>query len=80
MANKFINRNKALEHSNNAYRKDNLIPIEKYPDIRKPSGVEPKTFRKTLRVKTIMENRLQRTNTRVNKWDMYKIHTYKKYR
>ena len=40
MANKFINRNKSLEHSNNAYRKDNVIPIEKYPDI--PKKVELK--------------------------------------
>ena len=61
-------------------KRENLIPIEKYPDIRKPSGVEPRTFRKTLRGKPIMENRLQRTNTRLNKWDMYKIRTYKKYR
>ena len=67
-------------YDNNGKKRENLIPIEKYPDIRKPSGVEPKTFRKTLRGKPIMENRLQRTNTRLNKWDMYKIRTHKKYR
>ena len=28
-------------------KKKDVIPIEKYPDIRKPSGIEKKTFRKT---------------------------------
>lgn len=51
----------------------NVIPIEKYPDIRKYSGVEKKTFRKTLRGKPIQEKYLKKTNTRLNKWDMKKI-------
>jgi len=50
-----------------------VIPIEKYPDIRKPSGVERKTFRKTLRGKPIKEKYLHKTPTRLNKWDMKKI-------
>ncbi|MBE6695320.1 MAG: hypothetical protein E7587_02595 [Ruminococcaceae bacterium] len=50
-----------------------VIPIEKYPDIRGVSGVEKKTFRKTLRGKPIQEKFLKKTNTRLNKWDMQKI-------
>lgn len=53
-------------------RKD-VIPIEKYPDIPKLSGVEKKTFRKTLRGKLIQEKFLKPTKTRLNKWDMSKI-------
>ena len=59
------------------YNKDgkmkDVIPIEKYPDIPKPSGVEKKTFRKTLRGKPIQEKFLKKTKTRLNKWDMKKI-------
>ena len=58
-------------------RKD-VIPIEKYPDIPKASGVEKKTFRKTLRGKPIQEKHLKKTNTRLNKWDMQKIIKTKK--
>ena len=58
-------------------RKD-VIPIEKYPDISKASGVEKKTFRKTLRGKPIQEKYLKKTNTRLNKWDMQKIIKTKK--
>ena len=54
-------------------RKKDVIPIEKYPDIPKPSGVEKKTFRKTLRGKPIQEKYLKKTKTRLNKWDMKKI-------
>ena len=53
-------------------RKD-VIPIEKYPDIPKASGVEKKTFRKTLRGKPIQEKFLKKTKTRLNKWDLRKI-------
>ena len=52
-------------------RKD-VIAIEKYPDIRSPSGIEKKTFRKTLRGKPIQERYLKKTKTRLNKWDMKK--------
>ena len=58
-------------------KQKNVIPIEKYPDIRKHSGVEKKTFRKTLRGKPIQEKYLKKTNTRLNKWDMNKIISFK---
>ena len=54
-------------------KKKDVIPIEKYPDIPKLSGVEKKTFRKTLRGKPIQEKFLKKTKTRLNKWDMKKI-------
>ncbi len=53
--------------------KRDLIPIEKYPDIPNPSGVEKKTFRKTLRDKPIQEKFLKKSKTRLNKWDMNKF-------
>ena len=49
------------------------IPIEKYPDIRKSSVVESKTFRKTTKGNSIKLNNLKPTKTRLNKWDMSKI-------
>lgn len=58
---------------NNNGKQKNVIPIEKYPDITKASGIENKTFRKTLRGKPIQEKFLKKTNTRLNKWDMSKI-------
>ena len=64
-------------YDKNGKRKD-VIPIEKYPDISKASGVEKKTFRKTLRGKPIQEKYLKKTNTRLNKWDMQKIIKTKK--
>ncbi len=54
-------------------KKEKLIPIEKYPDIRKPSGVENKTFRQTINKKPIKEKYLRKTNTRLNKWDFDRI-------
>lgn len=65
-------------YDKNGNRRKNLIPIEKYPDIRKSSGVENKTFRKTLKGTPIKEDRLVKTKTRLNKWDMKKIRTYRK--
>ena len=56
-------------------KKVNLIPIEKYPDIPKASGVEVKTFRKTVSGKPIQEKYLGKTKTRLNKWDMKRIST-----
>ena len=58
--------------------KERLIPIEKYPDITKLSGVENKTFRKTVNGKVIKEKYLGKTKTRLNKWDMEKISKRKK--
>ena len=47
--------------------------MEKYPDIPKYSGVEDKTFRKTISNKPINERYLIKTRTRLNKQDMPKI-------
>lgn len=58
---------------NNGKKKERLIPIEKYPDIPKASGVEDKTFRKTINGKPIQEKFLGKTKTRLNKWDMERI-------
>lgn len=54
-------------------KKERLIPIEKYPDIPKESGVENKTFRKTIKGRPIKERQLKKTKTRLNKWDMERI-------
>lgn len=60
-------------------KKKQLVPIEKYPDIPKESGVEIKTFRKTISGKPIQEKYLGKTNTRLNKWDIERIsRTHKK--
>lgn len=60
-------------YDKNGNEKERLIPIEKYPDIPKESGVEDKTFRKTTSGKPIQERYLGKTNTRLNKWDMEKV-------
>lgn len=62
-------------YDKNGNKKESLVPIEKYPDIVKPSGVEVKTFRKTKSGKPIQEKYLVKTKTRLNKWDMKKIST-----
>ncbi len=54
--------------------KRNLIPIEKYPDINKFSGIEKRTFRKTVSGKPIQERYLIKTKTRLNKWDRKKMY------
>lgn len=59
----------------NGKKREHLIPIEKYPDIPKASGVEIKTFRKTVNGKPIKEKHLGKTKTRLNKWDMARITT-----
>ncbi len=55
-------------------KRRNLIPIEKYPDIRKPSGIEKRTFRKTISGKPIQERYLTKTRTRLNRWDRTKMY------
>ena len=60
-------------YDKNGNKKSNLVPIEKYPDIPKFSGVEVKTFRKTINGKPIQEKFLRKTKTRLNKWDMRKL-------
>ena len=54
-------------------KKERLIPIEKYSDIPKLSGVEDKTFRKTKKGEPIREKNLKKTKTRLNKWDMERV-------
>ena len=46
-------------YNKNGKKKD-VIPIEKYPDLPKYSGVEKKTFRKTLKGKPIQEKYLRK--------------------
>ena len=65
-------------YDKNGDKKKHLIPIEKYPDIPKASGVEVKTFRKTVNGNPIKEKYLGKTNTRLNKWDMARISTKNK--
>ena len=55
-------------------KRRDLIPIEKYPDIQKSSGVDKRTFRKTLSGKPIQEKYLTKTKTRLNKWDRKKMY------
>ena len=60
-------------------KRKHLIPIERYPDIPKASGVEVKTFRRIINGKPIEESRLRKTKTRLNKWDMKRISTKNKF-
>ena len=62
-------------YDKNGNKRERLIPIEKYTDISKESGVENKTFRKTINGQPILEERFTKTKTRLNKWDMKKIIT-----
>lgn len=54
-------------------KRKKLIPIEKYPDIRKPSGIYPHVYRTTAKGAPIKASKMKKTNTRLNKWDMRKI-------
>ena len=65
-------------YDKNGNLRKRLIPIEKYSDIPKPSGVENKTFRNTVNRKPIEEKYLGKTKTRLNKWDMLKIIKFNK--
>ena len=60
-------------YDKNGKRKD-VIPIEKYPDIPESSGLEKRTFRKTLKGKPIQERYLVKTKTRLNKWYQKKMY------
>ena len=57
-------------------RRKNVIPIEKYPDIIKSSGIEKRTFRHTVGGKPLQEKYMTKTKTRLNKWDQQRM--YKK--
>ena len=63
----------SLNNDKNGKRRD-VIPIEKYPDIPKDSGIEKRTFRKTSTGKPIQERYLTKTKTRLNKWDRKKMY------
>ncbi len=64
-------------YDKNGKKKERLIPIEKYPDITKASGVERKTIRSTVNGKPIQEKNMRKTKTRLNKWDMFKLHLFR---
>ena len=64
-------------YDENGNLRNGLVPIEKYPDIPKPSGIEMRTFRKTVFGKPIQEKYLDKTKTRLNKWDMKKAYKTK---
>ena len=63
---------KSLYDKNGNLRK-NLIPIEKYSILKKPSGVYTYVYRKTKWNTPIKERKLIKTNVRLSKWDMNKI-------
>jgi len=49
------------------------VPIERYPNIKKPSVVESRTFSKTKNGKPIQAKKMKKSKTRLNKWDRKKI-------
>lgn len=63
---------KGLYDGNGVLRK-NLIPIEKYSVLNKKSGIDPFVHKKTKYNKSIREDKMIKTNVRLNKWDMKKI-------
>ena len=50
-----------------------LIPIEHYEGFTKPSGIHPFVFTRTRWGAPIKENKLKKTNIRLNKWDLKKL-------
>lgn len=60
-------------YDKNGNKRKNLIPIEHYPILNKPSGIHPKVYKKTSRNKPIIEKRMWETKSRLNKWDLAKI-------
>lgn len=64
-------------YDKNGNKKTRLIPIEKYADIPKYSGVEYKTFRKSVNGKPLQEKYFRKTQTRLNKWDMHRISNWR---
>lgn len=64
-------------YDKNGNKKARLIPIEKYADIPKYSGVERKTFRKSVNGKPLQEKYFRKTQTRLNKWDMFKLSNWR---
>lgn len=54
-------------------KRSNLIPIEHYDVLYKPSGIDPFVHKVTKHNKPIKETKLTKTKARLNKWDMKKI-------
>lgn len=63
---------KSLYNSDGSMR-PNLIPIENYNCLTKPSGIHPKVYKKNKWGKPIVEKKMIKTKSRLNKWDMKKI-------
>ena len=60
-------------YDKNGNKRNNLIPIEKNSEVRKPSGVYTYVYRKTKWNTPIKESKMKKTNVRLNRWDMKKI-------
>ena len=60
-------------YDKNGVRRGNLIPIENYDGLTKPSGIDPYVYKTTKRNSPIREGKLKKTNVRLNKWDLEKI-------
>ena len=66
-------------HDDNGSLRKNLVPIERYNFMTKPSGVERKIYKTTRRGNPIQTRYMRKANARLNKWDMAKIkHPYNK--
>ncbi len=65
-------RIKALKDKDGKVR-EKLIPIENYPCLTKPSGVEPYLKKQTVRGSKFNVNKMKPTTSRLNKWDMKKV-------
>ena len=76
-----VNNNKNALHvvkikglyDNQGNKRKNLVPIEHYNVLTKPSGIDPYVYKKTKYYKPIKEKKLIKTNARLNKWDLKKI-------
>lgn len=63
---------KSLRKSDGTMR-TNLIPIENYNALSKPSGVYPYVYKRTAKGQPIEVSKMKKTRSRLNKWDMKKI-------
>ena len=60
-------------YRNDGSRRSNLIPIENYNALSKPSGIYPYVYKKTAKGQSIEVSKMKKTRSRLNKWDMKKI-------
>ena len=63
---------KGLVDSKGKKRKG-LLPIESNAALSKPSGIDPRVYKKTARGQPIVEQKLKKTGVRLNKWDIKKL-------